>query len=159
MIIDYINTHLAEFWITLGFLLIALEMLLFGLSTIALLFAGLGALLTGLIMLIGVLPESWVVGVASCGIGTGIISVLLWRPLRSLQQGRAPKSGQSSDLIGMEWALQQEISSLQSGEHRYSGIKWKVELDADSTDKVLAAGTRVAVVSVDAGIFRVQRCD
>jgi len=51
--------------------------------------------------------------------------------------------------------LQQDVTALQPGQHRYSGVDWKVELDADAGDQ-LNAGQRVVVTSVDAGIFRVK---
>ena len=154
--IEYIQTHQSGFWIAVGFLLLASEVLLFGFTTIIFLFAGIGALITGLLMSAGVLPETWITGVSSFGISTGIISVLLWKPLSKMQDGRAPKQSQSSDLIGYEFVLQENISLMSTGSHRYSGVDWKIELDSTADVDSLSAGQRVAVASVDAGIFRVK---
>ena len=154
--IEYIQTHQSGFWIAVGFLLLASEVLLFGFTTIIFLFAGIGALITGLLMSAGVLPETWITGVSSFGISTGIISVLLWKPLSKMQNGRAPKQSQSSDLIGYEFVLQEDISLMSTGNHRYSGVDWKIELDSTADVDSLSAGQRVAVVSVDAGVFRVK---
>ncbi len=154
--IEYIQTHQSGFWIAVGFLLLASEVLLFGFTTIIFLFAGIGALITGLLMSAGVLPETWITGVSSFGISTGIISVLLWKPLSKMQDGRAPKQSQSSDLIGYEFVLQENISLMSTGSHRYSGVDWKIELDSTADVDSLSAGQRVAVVSVDAGVFRVK---
>lgn len=154
--IEYIQAHQSGFWIATGFLLLATEVLVFGFTTIIFLFAGIGALATGLLMSAGVLPETWIAGVSSFGISTGIVSVLLWKPLSKMQDGRAPKQSQSSDLIGYEFVLQEDISLMSTGNHRYSGVDWKIELDSNAGVDSLSAGQRVAVASVDAGIFRVK---
>lgn len=154
--IEYIQTHQSGFWIALGFLLLAAEVLLFGFTTIIFLFAGIGGLVTGLLMSAGILPETWIAGVSSFGISTGAISLLLWKPMSKLQDNNAPTQSHSSDLIGHEFVLQEDISPLKTGQHRYSGVDWKVELDASAEVDSLSAGQRVAVVSLDAGIFRVK---
>ena len=154
--IDYIHSHQSGFWIALGFILLASEVLLFGFTTIIFLFAGVGALITGLLMSTGLLNETWIAGVSCFGISTGIASVLLWKPLSKLQNDNVETRSQSSDLIGYEFVLQQDMSLVNTGHHRYSGVDWKVELDSSSGVGELSAGQRVAVVSVDAGIFRVK---
>ena len=153
--IEYIDMHQSGFWIATGFALLAAEVLLFGFTTIIFLFAGLGAIVTGLAMMFGLLPETWTAGIACFGISTGVISTVLWRPLRKMQDSTAPPQRQSSDLIGYEFVLQQDVTTLQPGKHRYSGVDWKVELDRQAGDK-LSAGQRVTVTSIDAGIFRVK---
>ncbi len=70
MLIEYINQHQGEFWIAVGFAILILEGILLGLATGILLFVGLGALATGLLMLMGVLPETWLAGFASIGISS-----------------------------------------------------------------------------------------
>ncbi|MDH3343171.1 MAG: NfeD family protein [Gammaproteobacteria bacterium] len=154
--IEYIQTHQSGFWIALGFILLASEVLIFGFSTIIFLFAGIGALVTGLLMSAGVLPETWISGVSCFGISTGVASVLLWKPLSKLQNDNVPKQSQSSDLIGYEFVLQEDISLMSTGTHRYSGVNWKVELDESAGVDNISAGQRVAVASLDAGIFRVK---
>ena len=154
--IEYIQTHQSGFWIAAGFAMLAAEVLLFGFTTIILLFAGLGALITGLMMMFGLLPETWIAGTSSFGICTGLVSTLLWRPLKKLQDNHTPARKPSSDLIGLEFVLQQDISATQPGTHRYSGVDWKVELDRTAGTETISAGQRVAVTSLDAGIFRVK---
>ncbi len=153
--IEYINMHQSGFWIATGFALLAAEVLLFGFTTIIFLFAGLGALVTGLAMMSGLLAETWTAGIACFGIATGIAGTLLWLPLKKMQASGTPPQQQSSDLIGYEFVLQQDVTASQPGQYRYSGVDWKVELDANAGDQ-LDAGQRVAVTSIDAGIFRVR---
>lgn len=152
---EYINNHLPGFWIALGFAMLAAEVLLFGFTTIIFLFGGLGALVTGLLMMIGILPETWLAGIASFGISTGIISTILWVPLKKLQSRSEPKQQSHSDFIGLEFTLDQDISPAKAGQKRYSGIQWKVEIAPTAAVENLAKGQRVRVDSVDVGVFRV----
>ncbi len=154
---EYISSNFPAYWIALGFALLAIEVLVFGFSTIILLFAGIGAVTTGLLMSVGVLPETWTAGLASFGIATGISAALLWRPMQKLQNSSASKSGQSSDFIGIDFILTQDISVTEPGKHPYSGVEWRVEIDKDSEHDSLMKGDRVEVTSVDAGIFRVKK--
>ena len=153
--IDYINTHQSGFWIAIGFALLAAEVLLFGFTTIIFLFAGLGAIATGLAMMVGLLPETWTAGISCFGITTGVVSAVLWKPLKNMQDNNAAPRRQTSDLIGYEFTLQQDVTALQPGQHRYSGVDWKVELDGQAGDR-LSSGQRVTVTSVEAGIFHVK---
>ena len=130
MILDYINHHHGEFWVAVGFLLLAIEVLVMGMASGVLLFAGLGALATGILIQVGVLPETWVAGVSSLGISSGVITILLWKPLRRIQGNRAPGKDTSSDLIGLEFVAEQDVTALTPGSQRYSGIQWRVELGA-----------------------------
>lgn len=154
--IDYINTHMSGFWITLGFILLAAEVLLFGFTTIVFLFAGVGAVITGLLMTVGILPETWIAGVSGFGICTGVVSAILWKPLQDMQNRSVDAQKQSSDLVGYSFVLEQDITALQKGNHRYSGVDWKVEIDSEAGVDSISAGTRVKVTSLDAGIFRVS---
>jgi membrane protein implicated in regulation of membrane protease activity len=154
-VIDYINMHQSGFWIATGFALLAAEVLLFGFTTIVFLFAGIGALITGLAMMSGLLPETWTAGIACFGIATGLISTLLWKPLKNMQDNDVPKKQYSSDFIGYEFVLQQEVTITKPGHHRYSGVDWKVELDSSAGNR-LSAGQKVVVTSLDAGVFRVK---
>lgn len=153
--IEYIDMHQSGFWIATGFALLAAEVLLFGFTTIVLLFAGLGAIITGLAMMSGLLAETWTAGIACFGISTGLVSAVLWKPLKNMQDGGTPRRQQSSDLIGHEFVLQQDVTVTHPGQHRYSGVDWKVELDASAGDR-LSAGQKVAITSIDAGVFRVK---
>lgn len=156
MIIDYIHSHQAEFWITVGFLILAVEILLMGLSTIVLMFVGFGALITGLLMLLGLLPDTWTTGVSSLGICSGLSALVLWRPLKKMQGEREPSRDQSSDFIGLEFDCEQDINAQQPGSYRYSGVQWRVELDKEAGVDNIASGTRVVVTSIDVGLFRVK---
>ncbi len=157
MVYEYINSHMSGFWIALGFSLLAAEVLLFGFSTIIFLFAGLGALISGLLMSAGIIPETWIAGTASFGIATGISSAILWKPLMAMQNKSVPEQKPSSDIIGLEFVLTEDISTTGSGSYRYSGIDWKVEIDSSSDVDAIAKGERVVVVTVEVGLLCVVK--
>ena len=153
--LEYINAHMPGFWIAVGFALLAAEVLLFGFTTIIFLFAGLGALISGLLMSAGVIPETWIAGTASFGIATGICSAILWKPLMAMQDSSAPPQKPQSDIVGLEFVLMEDISTTLPGSYRYSGIDWKVEIDAGSDVDSIAKGSRVVVKMVEVGLLSV----
>ena len=158
MITDYIAAHQAEFWLILGFSMLAIEVVT-GFTTGVFLFGGLGALTSGVLMNVGVLPETWIAGVACTGISSGLITALLWKPLKKLQGDRPAGKDNSSDLIGHEFVLDSDVSVTKPGATNYSGISWKVEIDKNAGVETLHAGQRVSVSSVDAGMFTVKLAD
>lgn len=155
MIADYIVNHQAQFWLLFGFAMLVVEVVT-GFTTGVFLFAGLGAISTGLLMTFAILPETWIAGVASTGISSGVITALLWKPLKSLQGDKPIEKDNSSDLVGHEFALEEAIGIHTPGTTQYSGINWKVEIDKQAGIDSIEAGTRVYVSSVEVGVFKVK---
>lgn len=155
MIIDYIASHQSEFWMVVGFALLAAEVLT-GFTVGVFLFAGIGALVTGGLMSFGVLAETWVAGISCTGISTGVITALLWKPLKNLQGDRPIEKDNSSDLIGHTFVVENEITMTNPGNTQYSGVSWRVEIDQDAGVDVIEAGKTVTVSSVEVGIFKVS---
>lgn len=155
MITDYIVSHQAEFWLVLGFAMLTIEVVT-GFTTGVFLFAGLGALTTGALMSFGVLPETWIAGVSCTGISSGIITSLLWKPLKKLQGDSPTEKDNSSDLIGHEFVVESDIAVNKPGSTHYSGITWKVEIDKDAGINTIQSGQRVSVSSVEVGVFKVK---
>ena len=155
--IEYFTENQYAGWFMLGFLLLAIEMLLFGFATGFVLFIGLAALLTGAFIWFGLIEQSWLAGVACFGISSALISALLYVPLKKLQNsGNTDEKDTSSDIVGMEFRLEQDISFTQLGTTRYSGLEWKVEIDKEAKVQTIPTGTLVTVVSVDVALFRVK---
>lgn len=155
MIIDYIASHQAEFWLVVGFALLAAEVLT-GFTVGVFLFAGLGAVVTGGLMSFGALPETWIAGISSTGISTGVITALLWKQLKKLQGDRPVEKDNSSDLIGHTFVIDSDITKIKPGSTTYSGISWKVEIDKDAGVDTIETGKSVTVSSVEVGIFKVK---
>ena len=156
MLTDYIHAHQAEFWATLGFILLTVEVLVLSMASGILFFLGIGALLTGLLMGLGVLPETWTAGIAGFGVSSIIITALLWKPLKRMQASPVGKREHSSDFIGLEFVIADELTRERAGKHRYSGVEWRVEIDTDAGIDTIPAGATVVVASVDAGKLRVK---
>ena len=155
MIADYIASHLSGFWLALGFVLLAIEVVT-GFTIGIFLFAGLGALTTGLLMAVGMLPETWIAGISCTGISSGVITSILWRPLKKLQGNRPAQKDNSSDLIGHEFVVESDITRDNPGKIHYSGISWRVEIDKNVGIDTISAGQRVSVTSVEVGVFSVK---
>jgi membrane protein implicated in regulation of membrane protease activity len=155
MIVDYIVSHQSEFWLACGFTLLVLEAIT-GFSVGVFLFAGLGAIATGGLMSVDVLPETWIAGISSTGISTGIITALLWKQLKKLQDNRPRGKDNSSDLIGYTFILENAIARTNPGVTPYSGLAWKVEIDRDAGVDMIEAGKTVVVSSVEVGVFKVK---
>ncbi len=154
MIADYIVSHQSEFWLMTGFSMLVIEVVT-GFTTGIFLFGGLGALTTGLLMSFGILPETWIAGVSCTGISSGIITALLWKPLKNLQGDRPKEKDNSSDLVGHEFVVESNITLDNPGSTNYSGITWKVVIDKDAGIDTIEAGQRVSVSSVEVGVFKV----
>jgi len=154
--IEFFNANPESFWFALGFLLLATEALVLGLSTGVVLFAGFGALITGGLIYFGVIPGTLVWSIGTFGLGSAAITALCWKPLKALQ-GKSGNMAQdtSSDFIGLQFRLDSAISNTQPGTTRYSGVEWKVEIDHQSSSDSLEAGDLVKVTSLEAGLFRV----
>ncbi len=154
--IEFFNNNIYSFWFAVGFLLLIIEALALGFSTGFVLFLGLAALMTGGAIWFGLVPATWLASIATFAVCSVLISVLLWKPLKRIQHNsKVPEKDNTSDLVGMKFRLDADISTTAPGTTRYSGIEWKVEIDFNSEVKEISAGTIVVVVSVDAGKFRV----
>jgi len=154
--LEYFNENQASFWFALGALALIVELLVLGMSTIILFMLGIGALATGTLMYLGILGEGWLLGTAVTGIIAFAAGVLLWKPLKRYQEAEAPRSGESSDFLGMEFTLSSLLDVENTSTHQFSGVSWRVELAREDQDKSLAAGDRVRVVALHPGILVVS---
>lgn len=146
----------ATLWLILGFVLLATELIIFGFASGVLLFGSLGALLTGVLMWMEFVPNTFVFGISCFALSTTIITGLLWLPFKSMQSGSELGNDRSSDLIGLTFTASSEISHTQHGKHKYSGIQWRVEPSKDYSKLPIDAGTQVRVTAVSAGVFFVE---
>jgi membrane protein implicated in regulation of membrane protease activity len=159
-VIEYFNDHMSAFWFTVGFTLLVIEAVVVqGLTSGVVLFAGIGAMITGGLFLIEVFPQSWLVGIAAFGLSSGLSAALLWKPLLRFQGVGRTRKDNSSDLIGLTFRLDTDVTRAEPGRTRYSGIEWRVELAEDAGVERVAAGQRVRVTSVDVGVFRIRPAD
>ncbi|MBN4053806.1 NfeD family protein [Haliea sp. AH-315-K21] len=145
----WLNDSLSGILIFLGIALLAVEMLVFAFSSFILFFIGLACLITGLLMFLGLLAPTLTVAFATVAILTGLLAVLLWKPLKNMQShvDHTPASG---DLVGHSFILSGDVEPGQTINYRYSGIEWRVK-----SDQALSVGTEVEVTVANVGEFTV----
>lgn len=134
----------------LGLFLAVIDLMVFGFATLFLTLLGLAVLTTGVLIYFTVVTDSAAVVIGSVAVFTALYSVLLWKPLKNLQNKRQ-NNKVSSDLTGMSFILQQDISPGSPGTYHYSGIDWTVE-----TTEVITEGTEVEVIDLQVGVMTVK---
>lgn len=153
---EFFLNNQAAFWLGLGFLLLIIELVAFGMGSGVLLFGSIGALITGALVWFGLVPDSFIPAVACFAISTAAATALLWQPLKKLQSGTELGNDRSSDLIGHSFALGGDLSRSLHAQEKFSGIQWQVELARELPDQMIVAGTQVRVVAVKVGVFYVE---
>lgn len=155
--VEYFSLNQDTFWFMVGFGLLILEATAFGFTTGVLLFSAIGALVTGSLNWLGLLPDNWMIAIGCFAISSALSAILLWKPFLRLQNNKElPKHETSSDLIGHSFRLTQKISRSQLGQTAYSGIQWRVELDDQCPVDEIAEGKKVEVSAVSVGVFYVK---
>ena len=91
-LLEYFSENQASFWFALGALALVIELAVLGMSTIILFLIGLGALVTGLLVYLGIVPSGWLAGFAVMGITSFVLGVALWKPLKKYQTAEPPRS-------------------------------------------------------------------
>lgn len=148
---EAMNDYLPTALVFLGLALLAIEVGVLGFSIVVLFFIGIGCLLTGLLMMINLLPQTLVAALAGSAVFSLLSAIALWKPLKKLQNNTESKSV-TSDIIGTEFVLDGDVSSGNSAEVNYSGITWKVQSDED-----IPKGARVEVIRTAVGVLTVKR--
>jgi len=137
---------LNPFWLFLisGVVLLAIELVIFQLSTFWLLFIGLGALVAA--------AYAWLDNDASYITTTGVFLVasiaftaLLYAPIRRWQT--KPSAMSDNTAIGKRVVVKEPIGVSSTGTVTWSGSDWQAEL-ADGETASLSSGDNATVVSV-----------
>ncbi len=130
---EYFLENPAHLWFLIAGLSFVIELSIMGLSG-PLLFFAIASLITGILVNIDLL-DSWQIQVLAVGILTAITAIILWKPLKKLQNSRMT-TDTSSDMIGLKVPASADITAT-SGSIRYSGIDWNARLAEDcSIDKI-----------------------
>ncbi|MDX1451936.1 MAG: NfeD family protein [Oleiphilaceae bacterium] len=124
------------FFCLAGLVLIGIELVVFQLSVVWLLFIGSGALLaSGLGWLLD--WNDWTTLTAAFVIASVVITALLYRPLKRWQDKPGPIAG--NDAIGQQVRLKTEITPGGEGKVMWSGSEWTAVLNSNAP-RALAAG-------------------
>ncbi|MBL5897881.1 NfeD family protein [Lelliottia amnigena] len=147
--IEMITAHPHVFWLSLGGLLLAAEML--G-GNGYLLWSGVAAVMTGL--LVWLLPFGWEWQGALFAVLTLVAAWLWWRWLnrqvRSQKPADAALNQRGQQLVGKRYTLDATLINGR-GHVRIGDSSWPVIADED-----LIAGTRVEVIAVEGITLRVK---
>ncbi|CZF81049.1 hypothetical protein GCE9029_02364 [Grimontia celer] len=158
-LMSYLQTNLAESTIIIGLILLIIEVWLLGLSTIVLLALGVSAIVTGGLVWAGVFPETLTAVIAGSGIGAGVLTAILWGPLKRSQKGPRREYNIHSDFIGLVFDLEEQLDADHPVTVKYSGVSWKLILGPKHRSNVVPVGGSVKVIAVDVGKFMVEPVD
>lgn len=149
--IEMIVAHPHVFWLSLGGLLLAAEML--G-GNGYLLWSGVAAVITGL--LVWLLPFGWEWQGALFAVLTMVAAWLWWRWLNRQVRSQKPADSalnqRGQQLVGKRYTLDDTLINGR-GHVRIGDSSWPVIADDD-----LVAGTRVEVIAVEGITLRVKAC-
>ncbi|WP_425642111.1 NfeD family protein [Marinomonas gallaica] len=147
---DFIATHLVQALAVLGLVLLAVEVMVLGISTFVLLFAGLALLLTSLSMYMEWIPTTWQWALIATTVYTLLTGIVLW-PIMKRAQQTSEHTTVSSDLIGHSFVLPEDVAPDKKVTYRFSGIEWRLVTSAP-----IAKGTLVEVVNLQVGELHIQ---
>ncbi|KXI30128.1 NfeD family protein [Paraglaciecola hydrolytica] len=147
---EWVSNNLAESLLILGLALLAIEIAVLGFSTFVLFFVGLAAAITGVLLYVGLFPETITNAAMSVAILTALAAIILWKPLKKLQS-KVDKTKAKGDLVGHSFVLTETVSPEHQAKYRYSGIEWKL-----ISSETLVAGTKVEVSEAAVGVFYIK---
>lgn len=142
--------NLAEFLFILGLVLLIVEVLVLSLSTIILFMVGSSLILTAVAIYLGLLGNSLLDAILVVGVLTAVLTVVLWKPFKRLQEQR-DDSPVTSDLVGFTFVLADAVEPDGCVMYKYSGIEWRLVSAVP-----IASGTKVRVVEVEVGQWHVE---
>jgi len=150
---EWATNNLAESLLIVGLALLAIEIAVLGFSTFVLFFVGLAAALSGILIYVGLIPETLLSAALSVAILTAVAAIVLWKPLKKLQS-KVDKTKAKGDLVGHSFVLTEAVSPSLNPKYRYSGIDWKLV-----STETLAIGTKVEVTEAAVGVFYIKSSD
>ncbi|MBU2871892.1 NfeD family protein [Colwellia sp. E2M01] len=121
-------------WYAIAGLSLVIELGIMGLSG-PLLFFAIASAVTGILVNIGLI-NGWPSEILVVGILSAVITLILWKPLKKMQQ-LSSKTDESSDMIGLKVPASSEITAT-AGTIRYSGVDWQARLADDIDGEVIS---------------------
>ena len=144
---SYFETNMAETLLVLGLLLLIIEIVIIGFATFVLFFLGIALVISGGLMMLNVLPETWITAIWSSGLLTAALAGVLWQPLKKLQSQTDDKTVKQ-DFANQSFITQSDVDINGLARHQYSGIEWRLK-----SEQPIAAGTKVTVVKSEVGVL------
>jgi inner membrane protein len=147
---DYMFSNISQTLAILGLLVLIVEILVLGFSTLVLMFIGIGLLLTSGLIYIGIIEATWLSAISSLSIITLLLAVILWKPLTKLQNKKTT-TNINTDFADITFVLEKDLVSSDPYIFNYSGIDWLVKSETEiDKDK------RVTVIKKEVGVLWVE---
>jgi len=148
----YFFEHHDHLWYLIAGLSFIVELSIMGLSG-PLLFFAIASVITGALVSLGIIG-GWEVEFFAVGILTAITAVILWQPLKKLQNSKTATDN-SSDMIGLIVIASSDITAI-DGSIRYSGINWTARLSADCQLDSICAQSQCQIVAISGNTMLVK---
>ncbi|MPW31210.1 NfeD family protein [Agarivorans sp. B2Z047] len=142
--------HIPQLMIASGIILLAIEVVIIGFATFILFFIGLSLVITGSLVWLNVLPETWNSILLANAVMSSLLAGVLWKPMRKLQN-TADNKQVSSDFDGHRFFCEQDIDKRGLSSYKHSGISWTLK-----SEQTIAAGSEVEVIRAEVGTFWVE---
>lgn len=150
---EYILENLAQSYIVLGLLLLTVEVTVFGFSTFVLFFVGIACMITGALMMLGLVGETVLSSLLVTAVLSAVIAIVSWRPMKNFQN-KVEVTTVDNDMVGHSFFLSEDLIVGKTITHRYSGIDWQLQAKED-----LVLGTEVSIIEVKVGRLIVERVE
>ncbi|HEY7771881.1 MAG TPA: NfeD family protein [Marinagarivorans sp.] len=147
---ESLGGYIPQLMVTVGIVLLALEVAVLGFSTFILFFLGLSLVITGVVSWVGLMPATWPVILLSNAIVTTVLAGVLWRPLLRLQRDTDNKRAKS-DFDGHRFFTPAAVDKSGATRYSFSGIQWKLK-----SETLIPEGVEVEVVQADVGVLWVK---
>jgi len=147
---NWVIENLALAWAAVGVLLLILEVIIFGFGAGFFLFAGIGALITGLLIGAGVAEVSFDQSLLLFSITSVISTAILWPFFKKFQTPQKSQ-GNGTDYVGQTFILSNPLHRATLSDQRFVGTNWKTSLDPLAEVDELAPGQLVRIVSAEVG--------
>ena len=149
---EYFLENHHHFWYLLAAVSLVVELSIMGLSG-PLLFFAIASLVTGVLVNIGII-SGWESEILIAGILSAITALVLWKPLKTLQNTKQAVN-ESSDMIGLKVPVSAEITVM-AGSVRYSGINWQARLAEDCTETSISENSQCEIVAITGNTMLVK---
>ncbi|PCI55031.1 MAG: acriflavin resistance protein [Gammaproteobacteria bacterium] len=149
---EYFLENPDHLWYLIAGISFVMELSIMGLSG-PLLFFAIASLITGFLVSVGVV-DGWQSEILTVGLLTALVSVILWRPLKSLQNSKG-KTDNSSDMVGLQVLVSADIT-VTAGSIRYSGINWQARLADDANVALITAQSQCEIAAITGNTMLVK---
>jgi len=149
---EYFLANPDHLWYLIAGISFVIELSIMGLSG-PLLFFAIASLMTGILVSTGII-DGWQSQILTIGLLTALVAVVLWKPLKSLQNSKE-KTDNSSDMVGLKVLVSADVTAT-AGSIRYSGINWQARLADDANVTTITEQSQCIIVAITGNIMLVK---